>query len=53
MRAVSNYNTTVGSMESRVMVTARKISELGAKTDKELPDLEPIDRQVRPVAIDS
>ncbi|CAN5715653.1 DNA recombination protein RmuC [soil metagenome] len=51
--AVSNYNTTLGSMESRVMVTARKISELGAKTDKELPDLDPIDRQARQIAIDS
>ena len=51
--AVANYNTTIGSMESRVMVTARKISELGAKTDKELPDLEPVDRVVRPIPIDS
>jgi DNA recombination protein RmuC len=51
-QAVSNYNTTVGSMESRVMVTARKISELGARTDKELPDLEPVDRQVREIAVE-
>jgi DNA recombination protein RmuC len=52
-QTVSNYNTTIGSMESRVMVTARKISELGARTDKELPDLEPVDRKVRAIAIDS
>ena len=29
------------------MVTARKISELGARSDKELPDVEPVDRQAR------
>jgi hypothetical protein len=29
------------------MVTARKFSELGAKSDKELPQVEPIDRQTR------
>ena len=45
--AVSNYNSAIGSLESRVMVTARKISELGARSDKELPDIEPVDKQVR------
>src|SRR4029078_1624931 len=42
--AVSNYNSAIGSLESRVMVTARKISELGARSDKELPDIEPVDK---------
>lgn len=45
--AVKSYNEMLGSLESRVMVTARKIGELGARSDKELPELEPIDRQVR------
>ncbi|HEY1629062.1 MAG TPA: DNA recombination protein RmuC [Tepidisphaeraceae bacterium] len=45
--AVSNYNNVLGSLETRVMVTARKFSELGAKSDKELPQVEPIDRQTR------
>jgi hypothetical protein len=29
------------------MVTARKISELGARSDKELPEIEPVDKQAR------
>jgi DNA recombination protein RmuC len=45
--SVRCYNEALASMESRVIVTARKISELGAKTDKEIPELEPIDRQAR------
>lgn len=45
--SVSNYNSLVGSMESRVLVSARKISELGAHTDKEVKELEPIDSQTR------
>jgi DNA recombination protein RmuC len=45
--SVKSYNDVLGSLESRVMVTARKISELGARSDKELPELEPIDRQTR------
>jgi DNA recombination protein RmuC len=44
--AVSSYNQAIGSMETRLLVTARKIAELGARSDKELPLLEPID--VRP-----
>jgi DNA recombination protein RmuC len=45
--AVSSYNSAIGSLESRVMVTARKISELGARSDKELPEIEPVDKQAR------
>jgi DNA recombination protein RmuC len=48
--SVKCYNDALGSLESRVMVTARKISELGARSDKELPEVDPIDRQARELA---
>jgi DNA recombination protein RmuC len=44
---VTSYNSTVGSLETRVVVTARKIAELGARSDKDLPELEPVDKQAR------
>jgi len=45
--AVTAYNATVGSMESRFLVTARRIAELGARSDKELPDAEHVDTRPR------
>jgi DNA recombination protein RmuC len=46
--AVRNYNSAVGSFETRVLVSARKFSELGAGGD-ELPDVPPISTQSRPL----
>ncbi len=46
-RAVSSYNSAVGSMESRVMVSARKFKELGASGHEELEELEIVDKTVR------
>ena len=34
-------------MESRVLVTTRRIAELGARSDRELPDAQPIDTRPR------
>ena len=41
-RAVQSYNHTVRSLETRVLVTARRFSDLGV-TGEELPSPEPLD----------
>lgn len=46
-KTVSTYNQAIASMESRVLVTARKMADLGAKTDKPLPEASPVDTQPR------
>ncbi|MGD0464161.1 MAG: DNA recombination protein RmuC [Tepidisphaeraceae bacterium] len=48
--AVTNYNSVLGSLETRVMPTSRKMAELGARTDKELPELELIERLPREIS---
>ncbi|MCC7350944.1 MAG: DNA recombination protein RmuC [Phycisphaerales bacterium] len=45
--AVSHYNKMLGSLESRVLVSARKMGELGARTDKAIGELPPVDVQPR------
>jgi DNA recombination protein RmuC len=46
-RAVEAYNQTVGSMETRLLTSARRLKELGADNGKEIPTLEGIDRVAR------
>lgn len=46
-RSVDAYNRAVGSMESRVFVTARKFRDLGCGTQEEIVELEPIDKDPR------
>ena len=43
-RSVDAYNRTLRSMETRVLVTARKFREMGVSSPDELPDLEPVER---------
>jgi DNA recombination protein RmuC len=45
-KSVESYNALVGALESRVMVTARKMNELGL-ADAPLPDIEPIETAPR------
>ena len=42
-RAVDAYNSTVGTLESRVLVTARRFKELGVAASDPIPELPPVD----------
>ncbi len=46
-RAVDSYNRAVGSLESRVLVSARRFRELKAGSEEEIEQLETIDRLPR------
>ncbi|HET9698484.1 MAG TPA: DNA recombination protein RmuC, partial [Terriglobales bacterium] len=46
-RAVDCYNKAVGSMETRVMVSARKFAELGPAVTEPITELEPIEKTTR------
>src|SRR5437588_6913559 len=51
-RALESYNKGVGSLEARVMVTARKFKERGAIAGEEIETLEPIDKTARALSLD-
>jgi hypothetical protein len=45
---VENYNSAVGSLETRVLTTARRFEELKAAPESaSIPNLEPIDKSPR------
>jgi len=46
-RAVSSYNEAVGSLESRVLPTVRKLDGLGAGAKRPVEELTPLDLAVR------
>ena len=51
-RAVEAYNQAVGSLENRVLVSARKFEELGAAVAEGIPELEPIETTSRALSFE-
>ena len=51
-RAVDSYNKAVGSLESRVLVSARKFAELGASVADDIPELAPIETTARALSFE-
>src|ERR1700724_2167486 len=51
-RAVESYNKAVGSLETRVLVSARKFAELGAVVAEDIPELAPIETSARALSFD-
>ena len=48
--AIRSYNEAVGSLETRVLPSARKFKENGIAPAAELAQLEVIDRSIRPIS---
>ena len=46
-RTVDAYNSSVGTLESRVLVTARKFKELGVAASEPIPELSQVDQTPR------
>jgi DNA recombination protein RmuC len=46
-KSVTAYNSAVGTLESRVLVTARRLKDKGIAATEELPDVETIDHAPR------
>ncbi len=46
-RAVESYNKAVGSLESRVLITARKFPELGTSINEDIPEVPTLEITVR------
>ena len=46
-QTVRHFNSGVGSLESRVLTSARRSKELGISSSQEIPEIPTIDTQVR------
>jgi DNA recombination protein RmuC len=46
-KAVDAYNRAVASLESRVLVSARRFSDYGAGTPREIPTVDPVEKDTR------
>src|SRR5436305_4415677 len=51
-RALESYNKGVGSLEARVLVTARKFKERGAIAGEEIEMIESVDKSARTLSLD-
>ena len=49
---VNAYNKAVGSFDSRILPSARKFSEMGIQSKKDVDGLEPLERSPRPLQSD-
>jgi DNA recombination protein RmuC len=51
--AMDSYNKSVGSLESRVLSSARKFRELGATGSEDIPSVEKVDSSLRDLSADA
>ena len=48
-QAVDAYNRAIGSLESRVLVSARRLKDYGAASGDEIKPVEPVEKRTRPL----
>ncbi|HEY9793250.1 MAG TPA: DNA recombination protein RmuC [Candidatus Obscuribacterales bacterium] len=50
-KTIDAYNKTVGSLETRVLVSARRFQDLGAGDGQDIPPLEPSEQPLRHIGV--